>query len=116
MIIKLKQAVQIKLRRPIVFFTKQKYELTFYLPIGTSSLPLTLFDGYWIRVVTESDKDALLQLYQKCGFEFTPASLTSFSKSVWTIGRTLSQFSLRLWIWITPIIIVVVTTNLIIWG
>jgi GNAT superfamily N-acetyltransferase len=71
MFIKLTNTFQIKLRRPIVFHVKQKYELTFHLPVGTSSLPVSIPDGYCLREFREPDKVNLLALFEKCGFNFT---------------------------------------------
>lgn len=75
MIIKLTETLQINLRRPIVFLANQNYELTFRLPVGASTLPASLPDGYCIREFKEPDKVALLSLFRKCGFDFSPTRL-----------------------------------------
>jgi ribosomal protein S18 acetylase RimI-like enzyme len=75
MIVKLTETLQIKLRRPIAFLAKRKYELTFHLPVGTSSPPVSLPDGYCLKEFKEPDKDALLSLFKKCGFDFSTARI-----------------------------------------
>ena len=71
MIIKLSDSLEIKLRRPIVFLTSQKYELTFHLPVGISALSVSMPDGYRIRDFKGFDKAELVRLYEKCGFDFS---------------------------------------------
>lgn len=71
MIIRLGNAPEIELRRPIVFRREQKYELTLRLPTGSSAPSVSLPDGFQIREFKESDKLELVRLFERCGFYFS---------------------------------------------
>jgi len=75
MIININDALKVNLRRPIVFLTNQKYELTFRLHASVPALIASMPAGYRLRKFQSSDKVELISLFDRCSFNFSLDSL-----------------------------------------